>query len=347
MSHANHIENSEVMELWSHNPREQIRPFLHDVFRCLEGEIPLEWPLCDVKEYARLYRAFYDGVNEIYDAADRMRSLTPRMHMALRLMGESALYLMKHDWEHPREFHQPSAQTVELVAHRPEAILDYDQLYCPPESSQRRIERVLQWVTPASRVMFLGDDDLGSLLLSRCFEGEIFVAELDQRLLDYVHERAPDVTTLPIDLFLGGIPKSLLRTFDAVVLDPPWDHYHLWCFLYKAMICLKRSEKARIFMSFCPLYLEYMQRKKHVFERRLASWGLQIDQLTPGFHMYSLQGTEFMEMVHSFVPDIELPLLNILKNVPFGFSHLYELRWNPSAQPGALRSRLLEWWHSA
>jgi len=130
-------------------------------------------------------------------------------------------------------------EVLELLGTRPEAIIEYDQLYCTPDSTERRIERILQeFGDEKHRVLFLGDDDMGSVVLASRFKGEVHMMDLDDRIHEAVAEKAPSVFRHKVDFVQGGVPVEFYQTFDAVILDPPWDFYRLWCFLDKAMFCL-------------------------------------------------------------------------------------------------------------
>lgn len=325
----------------------QVHDFCQDLVQAAKTPTQL-WPAPNSKSYSLLRRHLRDQLKELYHAIAELPEPKPERDASLRVLGESALTLLDLHWRYPTSYLQPSEEFASLVKDRPEAILDYDQLYCSPDSTERRIARILESVDSQSgRVLFMGDDDLGSIALSNQFEGEIHTMELDTRLLDYIKEKAPQTTCHQIDLFLGGIPKDLQGYFDAIMLDPPWDEYHAWCFLHKADLCLKQSHDARIFMSFCPLNVEHLHQKAQPFFQRFAQKGFVCEHLIPGHHLYPLQGTEFLQLLLSHIPPFESTLLDCLRTLPFGFSHLYVFRRCQTHRTNRLYSWFTRWWHSA
>ncbi len=323
-----------------------LREFTHRMLDVVNLR-PEGWPQVSPSEYGELRFQLRARIEALYDFIDNRPNGKKEEPVAIRLLGESAQNLLDLEWRRPASYLEASSTFLQLCEERPDPLLQYDQLYCTPDSTERRIHQVLQDIDKQdTRVLFMGDDDLGSIALSRHFDGEIHVFEFDERVLSHIREKAPQVQCHNVDLVLGGVPRSMKGAFDAVVLDPPWDNYHAWCFLHKALFCLRESPQARIYLSFCPLNAEHLEKKAHTFFHRFGQVGLTFESITPTFHLYPLQGTEFMELLLKHIPPMESPLLDVLKTLPFGYSNLYKLRHTEHFRGSRLRRWFSDWWHS-
>jgi len=174
--------------------------------------------------------------------------------------------------------------------------------------------------------------------------------DLDDRLHEYIARKAPQVIRHKADFIYKGIDQSLCESFDAVLLDPPWDFYRLWCFLDKAIFCLKQSPHARIYLSYCPLVLEHREQKMAQFQDRVARRYMTFDSIEPAFNLYSLSRTDQPDLQTRLDPDMppmESPLLTLLRELPFVHTQLYVLRRLPHVAMGRLRRAFFHWWHRA
>lgn len=335
---------SQPNALSEHSVYQAIQTYTHELLEQLQLR-PESWPHIHPSTYAQIRQALQHQIGALYHFVEA-RHLTEAA-ISLRLLGESALWLLDLAWRYKAERFEASSAFLHICAQRPKPLLQYDQLYCTPDSTERRVREVAQDIEgEGGRVLFLGDDDLGSVALASLFSGSIHVCEFDSRVLSFIRAQAEQVQCHEIDLVLGGMMPYLRESFDAVILDPPWDEYHAWCFLHKARYCLKQEPTARIYLSFCPLFLEFAEKKTQPFFERLADVGLTVEKMTPAFHLYALEQTEFMQTLLSHIPDMESPLLRLLCQVPFGFSHLYTLRRTQHFRETWLQRKWLHWWHS-
>lgn len=330
-------------------PRRRIRAFLRGWFAFLGHPLPDEWPAISPQSYSQLTAAARHALDQLYDEVERFPELTAERRLFPRYLGETALYLMQLDAEQPVEWHEAPDELIELLADRPEAIIEYDQLYCTPDTTHRRVQRILRdFGRPDASVLFLGDDDLGSVALSQSFEGSIHMIDLDDRLHDFIEEKAPSVHRHKADFILKGIPEECYQAFDAVVLDPPWDFFRLWCFLDKALFCLKDSPHARIYLCHCPLVLEHHLRQVHEFMIRLGQRGLMLDTVETAFNLYSTNEDDlpdFQQRLEANLPPIDSPLLNFLRLQPYAHAQLYVLRRLPAYHVSSLKQRWFAWWN--
>ncbi len=331
------------------HPRYKIRDYLHRLFRFLGDPLPEEWPAVSARTYAYFREVLIENFEVLYRRSESNESFTEDQRSMPRYMGETVLYLYQLDWEYPEDFNSADPELVTILEDRPMAITEYDQLYCTPDSTQRRAERVRQeFDRPDSRVIFLGDDDLISVELARNFQGEIHVVDLDERLLRYIREKAPQVQLHRADFILKGLKKEFYRAFDAVLLDPPWDYYRLWCFLEKALFCLKDNLRARVFLSYCPLVLDHRQGKYGKFLQKLARLGFCFEAIYPAFNIYDLGPRhlpDLQERLDKILPELESPLLEKLRLVPFVHSNLYVIRRLDNFKMNPIRRFFFYWWN--
>jgi hypothetical protein len=269
-------------------------------------------------------------------------TLRQKQRATVRVLGESAQRLAWVARHRRRHALCVSDAFAAACAQRPEALLDYDQLYCSPDSTERRSQAILSRLPQEGRVLCLGDDDLTSLALSAASSARVDVIEFDTRLLRFIKERNQEMACYPFNLFLEGLPADMQGQYDAVVLDPPWDHYHAGCFLNQAVLAMRDVPDARMYMAFCPLNIAWLERKARPFWRRFSAMGLECHSIQPALHVYPLDGTEFMELLLQFCPPCpDEPLLEALRSLPFGFSDLYVF----GRAPGARISWWRRWWH--
>ena len=332
-------------------PRQKIRAFLRNLCDGVGLALPENWPAVPPSELASLRKALRDRIDGLYQFIDSQASISLTQKRYARFFPETTMQLLRLDWCQAESYHEASEEVVGRLEGRPPAVVAYDQLYCTPDSTQRRIHRILQSVPaePNSRVLFLGDDDLGSVVLAPGFVGETHVIDLDNRLLEFIQERAPSVTRHKVDLFSDGIPKAMKGAFDAVVLDPPWDEYGCWSFLNKAIVCLKQEPHARIFWSFCPLQMELAGAPVARLWKRLAAHGFTAEAIETSFNLYDLVATEtdeYQALMKIYLPEVDSLLLQLMKQAPYAFAHLYRLRRIEHFKLG-WRAKLQLWWHTS
>ncbi len=333
-------------------PRVKIREYIRQLFTGIGRELPEVWPNISSSEFAEYRQALSDRIEGLYQYIDSQPDIHPTQKAFARFFPETTLRLLELDWSQPEQRHTVTQDTLDRLERRPPAVVAYDQLYCTPDSTERRANRVLETVPqdPTSRVLFLGDDDLGSIILAPRFAGEVHVIDLDDRLLSYIEEQAPNVVRHKVDLFLGGIPRDMVESYDAVVLDPPWDEHGSWLFLAKAIVCLKQVPHARIFLSFCPLEMELAGAAMARMWRRLAQHGLTAEAIETSFNLYDLVATEtegYQKLMKLYLPPVSSPLMDLLRQAPYAFAHLYQLRRIEHFQANRMRKWWFDWWHTS
>ncbi|MCB9643787.1 MAG: bis-aminopropyl spermidine synthase family protein [Myxococcales bacterium] len=333
------------------HPRRRIRNFLYQLFEMLGEELPEAWPKIPAEELGPLLGTLRAHLQPLYNYVESQQKLILEQRYLPRYLGETALYLMRLDWLYPEERHAPVPDIEALLADRPPAIIDFDQLYCAPETSKRRADRIREsFDSPVCKVLMLGDDDLISVVLAQDFRGEVHMVDLDDRLHEYIAQKDPSIHRHKADFIYSGMPKEMHQQYDAVVLDPPWDAYRMGCFLEKAMYCLKDDLDARIYMSYCPLVLEFHEKKLEQLQTRVARLGFTFERIETAFNLYDLKPEtlpDFQTRLERWMPPIESPLLDFLRRLPFAHSHLYTLRRLPFDRPNWLKRKIFTWWNQA
>ncbi|SMB93951.1 hypothetical protein SAMN00808754_0943 [Thermanaeromonas toyohensis ToBE] len=114
----------------------------------------------------------------------------------------------------------------EIAAHRPEAIIEYDQGYVTPETTVSRIALLAdRGDLEGKKLLVLGDDDLVSLAAGLSgLPQEVVVLEIDERLLNFINEVAQR-ENMPVKAerydFRQPLPSQYVGYFDTFITDPP------------------------------------------------------------------------------------------------------------------------------
>lgn len=178
-----------------------------------------------------------------------------------------------------------------LWARRPEVDVRLDQSFALPTSNLRRCLFALdRGALLGKSVLFLGDDDAGSLavaLLARELGSEVRVAalDIDGRVLEYLRSCAQS-EGVEIELLEQDAREPLSAgwrgQFDTVFTDPPYTLPGLNLFLSRALEATGNSQGRSIFLSF--------GRRPPVEAARVAEtvarMGLALIELRPGFNRY-------------------------------------------------------------
>lgn len=334
------VDNKEMHAV----PGLAIRAFLREVFASLGIDHAGVDGAVSLSEQARLRQRLVGELRAFYRELDADPSQDRVQRLFSRFYGESATMMQSLALREALSGYDASKASVSLLSQRPAVEVGYDQLYCTPGSTERRVDAILSRLpNEDARVLFVGDDDLGSPILAQRWGGEVHVIDLDLRLLSFIQERAPQVQCHTIDLIQGGVPRWMREHFDIVVLDPPWDLGGAWCFLSRALYCLKQLSTARIMLAFCPIQMEVIGSQMRRFWERLGRFGLTCQSLTSALHLYDLSPMatdSYQKAFGLYLPSRTTPFFEQIKKVPYTYSHLYELR----RIHGFSLSRLRQWW---
>lgn len=142
------------------------------------------------------------------------------------------------------------------LENRPMANRNFDQFYATEETAARRAE-ILDFYEDleGKRILFLGDDDLGSVRAAALKKAKsIAAADIDNRLLQYIDALAEknqlQIETEKYDA-RKKLPEKLKGKFDTVFTDPPYTPRGVQLFLSRAIEALdSQNPTARIYLCF-------------------------------------------------------------------------------------------------
>ncbi|WP_275419275.1 bis-aminopropyl spermidine synthase family protein [Acrocarpospora phusangensis] len=143
------------------------------------------------------------------------------------------------------------AQIEELIAKAPRARHTLDHVAATADTVVRRAlllgERF--WL-PGSRVLCVGDHDLTSLAVRMIHpEAEVAVADIDERILQYVDAQELGIRTFWADLRLG-LPPSVRGWADLAVTDPPYTPEGVGLFVARAAEGLRDRDQGRVLLAY-------------------------------------------------------------------------------------------------
>lgn len=184
----------------------------------------------------------------------------------------------------------------EMYEERPSADPRWDQSHATIDTVLKRAELFLELgVVQGKRCLFLGDDDLTSLvtlLMVRKSLGEevlrgcmVVVAEVDPRLVEFIGDMALSedlpLAVLQTDL-RDSLPKQLVGCFDFFFTDPPYTPDGAGLFLERGAQALdpKGLHRGGLAIPLSPPTLQMAT------QRHLQNLGFVIDFLDPGFNEY-------------------------------------------------------------
>jgi hypothetical protein len=120
---------------------------------------------------------------------------------------------------------------------------------CYPATTAKRAALAVEYLTPASRVLCMGDDDFVSIALAMMAENEITVIDLDQQVISLIQEMAKErklrITAQIVDI-CRPLPSHFISTFDVIVMDPIYFISDMMNFLSAAEQCLSPSAGAAL-----------------------------------------------------------------------------------------------------
>ncbi|MEQ8171622.1 MAG: bis-aminopropyl spermidine synthase family protein [Candidatus Eremiobacterota bacterium] len=155
---------------------------------------------------------------------------------------------------------------------RPSLKAEWGQAYCNEASCLKRVKLLLRDFTDDStKVLFLGDDDLTSLVLASLSNFEVHVIDIDEELLKFIKSKNPAIHTRTIDLN-KEIPEDMAGYFDAVSLHPYLNLDGIKMFLRGSVDCLKKHKNSRIYMTSWPVALsddEYATLQRIIIDSQL------------------------------------------------------------------------------
>ena len=301
-------------------------------------ESPSEPPNCVARLIAAMqaYSGSQGSPLELLDATEnlfRQKSM-PRPAQGAEQKGGPLMQrperLVDFAFDHTRAFLTHDLQReegvdldlVELFSQRPAMKLRYEQQYCTPYTTQRRVARMRQNLKPGARVLVLGDDDLVSLALVRASQDyQVDVLELDPDLVAFLKDKGGDRLTVLEHNLRHGVPDSMRAAYDVVTTDPPYAAHGMRFFLECAADSLKPGPDSRLFLSTFPGLIESPEK----LWTDLQELGLQIEQRHDHFSRYIYNNGYRVEHLAA-LRTLGSPLhpTQELLGFPFLYAHFFE-----------------------
>ncbi|HID11025.1 MAG TPA: putative methyltransferase [Candidatus Latescibacteria bacterium] len=132
-----------------------------------------------------------------------------------------------------------------LSLERPEPLRQYDQGYVTEESTVARVVLMAaRGDLEGNAILVLGDDDLAGLALALTgAPKEVVVLDIDERLLDFIEDKAREVGFHNLEArradFRDPLPEDLVGRFDVFLTDPSESLPALKAFIGRGVVGLK------------------------------------------------------------------------------------------------------------
>ncbi|WP_246238447.1 bis-aminopropyl spermidine synthase family protein [Acrocarpospora corrugata] len=177
------------------------------------------------------------------------------------------------------------ARIAELIAKAPRGRHTLDHVAATADTVVRRAlllgERF--WL-PGARVLCVGDHDLTSLAVRMIHpEAEVAVADVDERILEYLDGQGLGVRAFWADLRLG-LPPSVRGWADLAVTDPPYTPEGVGLFVARAAEGLRDREQGRILLAYGASERTPMLALK--VQSALSDLNLLTEAIFPDFNRY-------------------------------------------------------------
>lgn len=212
---------------------------------------------------------------------------------------------------------------VRLFCERPAMKMRYEQQYCTPWTTQRRVRKIMERIPPGGRVLVLGDDDLVSLGLVH-YGGDftVDVLELDTDLVAFLKAKGGSRLTVLEHNLRYGVPDTMRAAYDVVTTDPPYAANGMSFFLKCARDSLKPG--AWLFLSTFPGLIESPAR----LWSDLDELGFKIEARHEHFSRYVYNNTYRVEHLAA-LRELGCPLHPTaeLLGFPYLYAHFFECHY--------------------
>jgi len=250
----------------------------------------------------------------------------PAFLKTLWMMFDGTKEFMKYDFSLSEEL----SFDFEIFKERPPVNIEWGQTICTEETCLKRIKLILRDFTePDTKVLFIGDDDLNSLVMSSLSNFNISVIDIDDRLLKFIKEKSPEINTLKVDLN-KDIPENLLGFFDAVAINPYWNYQGIKMFLDAAKKCLNKNKKSRIYITLWPVTIT--EKEYVALQKKILDEGFIFREIIPFFDWYDISDKHLypdivtiLDTISGVSRDMKEPLLEKITNFPASTAYMHIL----------------------
>jgi len=184
-------------------------------------------------------------------------------------------------------FYNIFKQFEKICQNRPPAIPEFDQGFIKTEDIIKRVEFIYERGDLLNaKIIVLGDDDLISIALALTkLPKEIYVIEIDKRLIDFINGVALEyklpIKTIEYDA-RNPVPDFLINKFDVFITDPVETLEGMKTFLLRCMLCLKNEGVG----CFGLTTLESSLKKWYKIEKFIINSGFVITDILRNFSVY-------------------------------------------------------------
>lgn len=216
-----------------------------------------------------------------------------------------------------------SKNFLEATSGRPLPREDYEQQPCLPETTERRLQTASSYVTPDTKALILGDDDLLSLAWPLFFNNSCDVFELDEELISYLQARLNRKVTLRARDLTQGLPGEIHGSYDLIFTDPMYEETGMDLFLRCCEQGLSSSPEARVMLTTRPDMLE----GEEPWEMRVEKVGLKIEERLVNFSRYRLPDFYRRKLMKGFhQAGLSPQMIHGLSQIPYLYADLFILK---------------------
>lgn len=185
-------------------------------------------------------------------------------------------------------FEEVTKKYTKIAENRPEAIEKYDQGFISIDGVIKRIEFIYERGDLFKAKLFvIGDDDLFSIAAALTgLPEQIFVIDIDKRLIDFINEKALEYK-LPIKAMVYDVqqafPEELKKKFDVFITDPVETLPGIKLFLSRGVSTLK-GEGCSAYFGLTTL--EASRKKWFDIQMMIHEMGFVITDIRRKFNVY-------------------------------------------------------------
>jgi len=178
--------------------------------------------------------------------------------ISFNIKGKDLYQTLKtHQYINELKFSRDELNFIEFaLEQRPGAQRDFDQFYADLETPIKRAKYMSSnFDLQNKKVLFIGDDDFGSIVAAITkLPSQITALEIDKNLLNVIKKISEknklNIQTVEYDALKKLEPK-FYNAFDIVFIDPPYTESGVNLFLSRAIDALKQTNNcAKIYLNF-------------------------------------------------------------------------------------------------
>lgn len=174
---------------------------------------------------------------------------------------------------------------TEIYNNKPKPTLLFDQRPVTINTSLRRVGLLEKNydINENTKILFLGDDDITSIALALTKKCEIYVCDIDKRLLDYIEfvskERNLNIKCFEFNV-MNKVENQYKNFFDILVTDPTPEKNPFILFMNSAIKFTKKNG-----IIYTSIYSTAMKKTLEL-QKVITEMNLYISEMIKGFTLY-------------------------------------------------------------